>query len=67
MLTLESDNKQTIYCYVDASFSVHADIKIHTGSVFSLVKGMIVAEYTKHKVDANFDQFRVDWYRLQNQ
>ena len=67
MLTLESDNKQTIYCYVDASFSVHAAIKIHTVSVFSLVKVMIVADYTKHKVDANFDRVRVDWYRLQNQ
>ena len=52
VLTLGSDNKQTIYWYLDADFSVHAAIKIHTGSVFSLVKGIIVADYTKQKVNA---------------
>ena len=52
VLTLGSDNKQTIYWYLDADFSVHAAIKIHTGSVFSLVKGIIVAFSTKQKVNA---------------
>ena len=42
LLTLEADNEQTLYCFVDATFAVHADMKIHTGSIFYLGKGMIV-------------------------
>ena len=51
-LTLEEDNEQTLYWYVDVDFAVHADMKSHTGSVFSLGKGMIVADSTKQKVNA---------------
>ena len=47
VLTLEADNFQTLYWYDDADFSVHAAMKIHTGSVFYLVKVMVVAYYTK--------------------
>ena len=52
VLTLEEDDEQTLYWYVDADFYVHSDMKIHTGSVFSLVKVMIVAYYTKQKFNA---------------
>ena len=52
VLTLGPENEQILYWYVDASFFVHSAIKIHTGSVFSLVKGIIVAFSTKQKVNA---------------
>ena len=47
VLTLEEDDEHKLIWYVDATFSVHADMKIHTGSVFSLEKGMMVADSTK--------------------
>ena len=50
--TLEADDEHTLYWYVDAAFAVHANKKIHTGSVFYLGKGMIVEDYTKQKVNA---------------
>ena len=49
---METDDKQTLYWYIDADFSVHADMKIHTVSVFYLIKGTIVADSTKQKVNA---------------
>ena len=45
-LTLESDDEQTLYWYVDTDFSLHANMKSQTGSVFSLGKGIIVADST---------------------
>ena len=52
VLTVEADDEQTLYWYVDADFSVHADMKSHTGSVFYLGKGIIVSYSTKQKVNA---------------
>ena len=52
LLTLETDNEQTLYWYVDTAFYVHANMKRHTGSVFYLVKGMIVEDSIKQKVNA---------------
>ena len=52
LLTLEADNRQKLYWYVDADLSVHTNTKIHKGSVFSLGKGMIVADFTKQKFNA---------------
>ena len=51
MLTLETDDKQTLYWYVDADFSVHANMKIHTGYLFYLVKAMIVEDSKNQKVN----------------
>ena len=51
VLTLESDNEQTLYWYVYAAFFLHAAMKIHTGYVFYLVKVMVVADYTERKVN----------------
>ena len=47
VLTLLSENEQTLYWYVYADFSVHAAMKIYTGSIFYLVKVMVVVYYTK--------------------
>ena len=47
LLTFEADYEQTLYWCFDATFAVHANMKIHTVSVFYLVKGMIVSDYKK--------------------
>ena len=52
MLTFEADDEHTLYWYVHADFSVHADMKIHTGYVFSLGKEMTVEDSTIQKVNA---------------
>ena len=50
-LTLEADDSQIISWYVDSSFGVHKDMKSHTGSIYTLGKGCIMAESTKQKVN----------------
>jgi hypothetical protein len=52
MLALEADNAQTLTWYVDAAFVVNADMRSHTGSTFSLGKGMIISDSTKQKVNS---------------
>ena len=52
VLTLEADDTQTLTWYVDAAFAVHADMRSHTGSTFSLGKGMIISDSTKQKVNS---------------
>jgi hypothetical protein len=52
LLVLEADDTQTLKWYIDAAFAVHGDMKSHTGSTFSLGKGMIVSDSTKQKVNS---------------
>ena len=52
ILTLEADDKQNLYWYIDASFAVHPDMKSHTGAIFTLGKGSIVSSSTKQKVNS---------------
>ena len=52
LLALEADDTQTLKWYIDAAFAVHGDMKSHTGSTFSLGKGMIVSDSTKQKVNS---------------
>ena len=52
LLSLEADDTQTLKWYVDAAFAVHGDMRSHTGSTFSLGKGMIVSDSTKQKVNS---------------
>ena len=49
---LEADDSQTLRWYVDAAFAVHADMRSHTGSTFTLGKGMIISDSTKQKVNS---------------
>ena len=51
MLTLESDNLNTIYWWVDALFSVHHNAKGHTGGMLSLGKGSIYSASKKQKLN----------------
>ena len=51
-VTLEADEQvYKLYCYIDASFGVHADAKSHTGSVVTMGKGPIVAKSVKQKIN----------------
>ena len=52
ILTLEADDRQTLVWYIDAAYAVHDDMKSHTGSNFTLGKGMITSDSTKQKVNA---------------
>ena len=52
LLALEADDTLTLKWFIDAAFAVHADMKSHTGSTFTLGKGMIVSDSTKQKVNS---------------
>ncbi len=51
MLTLEADDLQVLYWYIDAVFAVHPDMKSHTEMIFTMGKGAIVSSPTKQKVN----------------
>ena len=46
---LEADDINIIKWYVDASFAVHPDMKIHTGGVMASGKGAIYGTSTRQK------------------
>ena len=37
--------------FVDASYATHIDMKIHTGSLMTMVKGNIISKSTKQKIN----------------
>eukprot|EP00957_Ditylum_brightwellii_P127655 9735629-Ditylum_brightwellii.AAC.1 len=49
VLTLDADDSQTLTWHIDASFTVHANMKRHTGTMFTLGKGAILSNSTKQK------------------
>ena len=51
VVQLEADDSQTLTWYIDAVFAMHPDMKSHTGAVFTLGKGAIIASSTKQKVN----------------
>ena len=52
VLTLEADDSQNLYWYIDAAFAVHHDMKSHTGAMLSFGKGASIADSTKQKVNS---------------
>ena len=51
-IVLEADDQLLkLYCYIDASFGVHADAKSHTGTLVTLGKGPIMAKSVKQKIN----------------
>ena len=52
VLTLEADDTNTLTWYIDVAFAVHADMKSHTGSVFTMGKGAILSSSNKQKVNS---------------
>mmetsp|Transcript_34996 Transcript_34996/g.52860 ORF Transcript_34996/g.52860 Transcript_34996/m.52860 type:complete len:213 (+) Transcript_34996:3-641(+) len=51
MFLLVADDFQTLTWYIDSAFAVHADMKSHTGSAFTLGKGAICSDSTKQKIN----------------
>jgi hypothetical protein len=49
-LTLEADDTNTLTWCTDAAFAAHADVKSHTGAVFTMGKGAVISSSTKQKV-----------------
>ena len=52
VLTLEADDTNTLTWYIDAAFAVHADMKSHTGAVFTMEKGAISSGSNKQKANS---------------
>ena len=51
-IVLEADEELlNLYCYIDASFAVHQDMKSHTGTLVTLGKGPIMAKSVKQKIN----------------
>jgi hypothetical protein len=51
-LKLEAGKTNTLTWYIDAAFTVHADMKSHTGAVFTMGKGAIIGSSMKQKVNS---------------
>jgi hypothetical protein len=52
VLTLEADDTNTLTWYIDAAFAVHADMRSHTGAIFTMGKGAIIGGSNKQKVNS---------------
>jgi hypothetical protein len=50
-LTLESNDLQTIKCWVDASFAVHEDMRSHAGGTMTLGKGWVCSSSARQKLN----------------
>jgi hypothetical protein len=50
-LTLGADNLNTLNTWVDASYTVHSDMKSHTGGVISMGLGAVLCKSTKQKLN----------------
>ena len=50
-LTLECDHAHIVKWWVDGSFAVHSDMKIHTGGMMTLGKGSVYATSIKQKLN----------------
>ena len=51
VLTLEADKINVLKWYIDASYSVHNDMKGHTGGAMTMGKGAIYNRSTKQKIN----------------
>jgi hypothetical protein len=53
VLKLEAYDTSTLMWHIDAAFAVHADMKSHTGAVFTMGKGAVISSSTKQKVNSH--------------
>jgi hypothetical protein len=51
VLTLEAEKTHIVKWWVDASFSVHHDMKSHTGGTMSLGKGSVYSTSVRQKLN----------------
>jgi len=52
VLTLEADDWNVLYWFIDAAFAVHHDMKSHSGLVFTMGKGAIISSSRKQKTNS---------------
>jgi hypothetical protein len=52
VLKLEADDTNTLTWYTNVAFTVHADMKRHTGAVVTMGKGAIIGSSMKQKVNS---------------
>ena len=50
-MTLNIDGLKVIKCYVDASFAVHSNFRIHTGGIMTMGTGAIQSTSMKQKLN----------------
>lgn len=50
-LILKIDNSGNVLWYIDASFTVHNNMRSHTGILMTMGKGLIYSASTKQKLD----------------
>ena len=50
-LTLEADDLQLLYWWIDGAFAIHRDMRSHTGGAMSLGKGIIYGTSTRQKLN----------------
>ena len=46
---MEADDTNNFTWYIDVSLAAHADMKSHTGAIFTMVKVVIISSSTKQK------------------
>ena len=51
VLTLEANDNKNLMWFIDVALAVHADMKSHTGAIFTMIKGEIFSISTKKKVN----------------
>ena len=52
VLTLETDDMNILYWYIDAAFAVHYDMKSHSGLIFTIGKGAMISSSRKQKINS---------------
>ncbi len=50
-MILAADSTGVLSWYVDASFAVHPDMKVHTGGAMTMGTGFLLDKSTKHKLN----------------
>ena len=52
VLTLETDDKNILYWYIDTAFAVHYDVGSHSGLIFTIRKGAMISSSRKQKTNS---------------
>ena len=65
LLILSTYNSDNIMCYVDTEFSVHKDMRSHTGGFMTMVTGGAYVQPIKQKENNN-SSTEVEIFRVEN-
>ena len=50
---ISADNVNTLFTWVDTSYAVHGDIKVHTGEIMSMGTGALHCKSSTQKINTN--------------